>query len=97
MQEQIIKMKVTFNDPENEEFNSTFQFSLQKSPAFKYGNRSSVMITRKGENGKTYPHKFLDTRYVSLEDFRFFCFHWLLENFQSHKAQIIQHTYGATF
>ncbi len=97
MKKQIIKMQVTFNDEKNTAFNSVFTFTLDKSGAFEYGNRSCVVVERQGNNGKAYENKLLDTRYVTMTDFKYFCFAYLLENYQSHRAEVLEHTFGEEF
>lgn len=90
MKKATVKIKVTFKQDYNKEYDSTFKFILGKSPCFEYGNGTSVVIERYFDNGRRGEDKLLDTRYVKIGDFREFCLGWLRENYKDHDATIVE-------
>lgn len=89
MKNQKVKIKIEFEDKELWEYNRTFTFELVDSPAFQYGNGTSVVITSDKYKDDA---RLIDTLYEEgiLSGFQNWCLDWLFNNFNAHKVIIIK-------
>ena len=89
MKNQKVKIRIEFDDATYQEYNRTFTFELCDSPAFQYGNGTSVIVT---SDKYKEDSRFIDTRYEEgiLSSFQNWCLDWLFNNFSAHKAIVIK-------
>ena len=89
MKNQKVKIKIEFEDKELWEYNRTFTIELFDSPAFQYGNGTSVVVTSDKYKDDA---RLIDTRYDTgiLTHFEEWCIDWLKNNFNPHKSTIIK-------
>ena len=89
MKNQKVKIKIEFEDKELWDYNRTFTFELVDSPAFQYGNGTSVAVTSDKYKDDA---RLIDTRYEEdiLSNFEKWCVEWLSNNFNPHKSTVIK-------